>query len=157
MSLQQDVSRGWLLIRYGGATKKLEAQAGFVGTRHLPTTEQNVHALALRDATMSVLKELACPSSCMPFSRVPRTKYSKFLAVVLPKIELLCADGASDEQLALDFMFRSFPNLKVATRDLCHSVRRIASRTSVADPYCKRVPLDSILVQYTLLYDKKLP
>ena len=77
----------------------------------------------------------------MPFSDSGRTCYSKLMATILPKIEMLCADGASDEQLALDLMYKVFPNLKLATRDLCHSVRRVASRTSVADPFCKRVLL----------------
>ena len=122
---------------------KLEARSGFLGAHHLPSSEHNVHALALRDSTMKVLWDMACPPYGMPLCNGSRTAYTKFLKVALPKIELLCADGASDEQLALDFMFRIFPALKVATRDVCHSIRRVASRTSVADPYCKRVLLDS--------------
>ena len=141
ISLQQDVSKGWLVLRFGSATAALESRSGFIGARHLPTTEENLHALALRDATIAILQNFAVPNDMMPFSDSYRTGYSKFMARMLPKIEMLCADGASDEQLALDLMYKVFPSLKLATRDLCHSVRRVASRTSVADPFCKRVLL----------------
>ena len=141
VSLQQDVSKGWLVLRFGSATAGLEARCGFIGARHLPTTEENVHALALRDATVAILEDFASPKYDMPLSEHKRTKYSKIMQKLVPQIEMLCADGASDEQLALDLMFKVFPSLKIATRDLCHSVRRVASRTTVADPYSKRVPL----------------
>ena len=129
------------MLRFGSATAGLEARSGFIGARHLPTTEENLHALALRDATVGILEDFASPKCAMPLSANVRTKYSKILQKLVPQIEMLCADGASDEQLALDLMYKEFPSLKVATRDLCHSVRRVASRTTVADPYSKRVLL----------------
>ena len=94
-----------------------------------------------RDATETVLKEFASPSCPVPFSKIARTKFTKFLPRFLPKVEALTADGASDEQLALSMMFDGggFPNLKVITRDLAHSMRRVASRTSFADPYLRKV------------------
>ena len=122
----------------------LQARSGFIGARCLPTTEENLHALALKDATKKILSSFASPEDGMPFASCGRTKYTKLLDIIMPRVELLCADGASDEQLALDFMFGIFPGLKVASRDLCHSVRRVASRTCIADPYCKKVFLERI-------------
>ena len=76
----------------------------------------------------------------MPFSKVPRAKYSKFADRLKAKVECLTADGASDEQKALMAMFGGMlPNLKLTCRDLPHCMRRVASRTTFADTYLKKV------------------
>ena len=110
---------------------------------HVVQELDHVHALALREATEGVLKELACPTTGLPMVKTERTQYTKWLPRLLPKIESMVADGASDEQLALNWLFGGdkFPNLKVTSRDLAHCMRRVASRTSFADPYLKRVQL----------------
>ena len=143
VSIQQDASKGWLLLRFVGATRKLDHRGGFIGAVHLAQELGHVHALALREATESILKELACPGSVMPFIRKEREQFTKWLPRLLPKVESMVADGASDEQLALNLLFggNKFSNLKVISRDLAHSMRRVASRTSFADPFLKRVQL----------------
>ena len=131
------------MIRFGSSSENLEARSGFLGAINLPVELEHLHATAIRDATETVLKEFAAPSCPMPFCRTARVKFQKFLPRFLPKVEALTADGASDEQLALSMMFDGggFPNLKVLSRDLAHSMRRVASRTSFADPYLKKVLL----------------
>ena len=143
MSIQQDASKGWLVLRFVAANKKLEHRGGFIGAFHLVQELDHVHALALRKATETILKELACPTTSMPMVRTERVQYTKWLPRLLPKIESMVADGASDEQLALNLLFGGdkFPGLKVVSRDLAHCMRRVASRTSFADPYLKRVQL----------------
>ena len=129
------------MIRFGSSSPQLQARSGFLGTINMPLELEHLHATAIRDATETVLKEFASPSCPVPFSKIARTKFTKFLPRFLPKVAALTADGASDEQLALSMMFDGggFPNLKVITRDLAHSMRRVASRTSFADPYLRKV------------------
>ena len=143
VSIQQDASKGWLVLRFVGANKKLEHRGGFIGAMHLAQELDHVHALALRAATESILKELACPDSVMPMIKTEREQFTKWLPRLLPRVESMVADGASDEQLALNLLFGGdkFTNLKVISRDLAHSMRRVASRTSFADPFLKRVQL----------------
>lgn len=51
------------------------------------------------------LLELGCPKESMPKVKAERAQLTKVLPRMLPKIEAMVADGASDEQLALNFMF----------------------------------------------------
>ena len=119
---------------------------GYVGALHVPLELDHVHAPAIRRASEIIMKELAIPASNMPHSKHPREDYPKFLRQMYPKVEALAADGASDEQLALNMLFGGdlFPNVIAQSRDLPHSMRRVASRTSFADPYLKRVCFDFI-------------
>ena len=150
MSLQQDCSKGWLVVRYAAATKQLEVRHGFVGAVFLPSFN-HLHAIAIRQATECVVNELACPSSKYPFTAIERDEYTKSIPRLVPKIEAISADGAADEQLALQMMFggQMFHSLKIVTRDLPHCMRRVASRTSFADPFLKLVPLDPSMVLAT--------
>lgn len=87
------------------ANCKLEHRSGFLGASHVAKEQSHVHALALRAATEKLLSEVGCPEGTMPLTRVERTQLTKALPRMLPKIEAMVADGASDEQLALNFMF----------------------------------------------------
>ena len=122
---------------------------GYVGALHVPWELDHVHAPAIRKASEIIMKELAMPASNMPHSKHPREDYAKFLMKIYPKVEALAADGASDEQLALNMLFGGdhFPNLLAQSRDLPHSMRRVASRTSFADPYLRRMCFDFILAE----------
>ena len=147
VSLQQDVSKGWLVIRYAAATEKLAVRHGFIGALRLPSEKEHLHALAVREAMEGVISEMACPAGTFPGSTRKRERFGKFIPRLLPKVEAMTADGASDEQLALSMMFGGdkFTSLKLAARDLPHSMRRVASRTSFADPYLKSVLLSAIM------------
>ena len=145
ISLQQDVSKGWLVLRYGSASDQLNDRSGFLGAFHLPQEIEHLHALAIRKATETVITEFAEPGLKFPCSKKRRCDFKKFVPRFLPKVEAMTADGASDEQLALNLMFGGdkFSGLKIVTRDLAHCMRRVASRTTFADPYLKKVPLVS--------------
>ena len=93
------------MVRYVAANCKLEHRSGFLGASHVAKEQGHVHALALRAATEKLLLEVGCPAVRMPLTRNERTQYTKALPRMLPKIEAMVADGASDEQLALNFMF----------------------------------------------------
>ena len=145
ISLQQDASKGWLVMQFGSSTSQLQERHGYVGALHMPAELQHVHAPAIRKASELVLQELAMPGLKMPFSDEPREEFPGFLAKLYPRVEALTADGASDEQLALNMLqASSFPNLKATSRDLPHSMRRVASRTSFADPFLKKTCFDMI-------------
>ncbi|OLP94103.1 hypothetical protein AK812_SmicGene23913 [Symbiodinium microadriaticum] len=141
ISLQQDVSKGWLVLRYGSASDQLKDRSGFIGAYHLPQEIEHLHALAIRKATETLITELAEPAEKFPFSLKRRCGFTKFMPRFLPKVEAMTADGASDEQLALNLMFggEKFSGLKIVSRDLAHCMRRVASRTTFADPYLKQV------------------
>ena len=144
ISLQQDVSKGWLVIRFICADAKLVRHAGFFGSAHLPSEEQHLHAAASKRATENVLSETAMPQHGMPFSNKckRRTAYTKLLPKMLGKIELLTADGASDEQLTLQLLFQGkLTGLLLTCKDVAHAMRRVASRTSFADPFLQKVCL----------------
>ena len=144
VSLQQDMSKGWLVIQYRASDSRLQESFGYLGACHVPTELSHVHSVAIRQATELVLDELGSPVCKMPFSKTPRAKYSKFADRLKSKVECLTADGASDEQKALLAMFDGMlPNLKLTCRDLPHCMRRVASRTTFADTYLKKVFLDS--------------
>ena len=132
-------------MQFGSSTAQLEERHGYVGTLHVPAQLQHVHAPAIRKASEILLKELAVPGQQMPFSDQGREEFPGFLAKLYPRVEALAADGASDEQLALTMLqASSFPSLKATSRDLPHSMRRVASRTSFADPYLKKTCFDAI-------------
>ena len=142
VSLQQDMSQGWLVIQYRASDHQLQESFGYLGACHVPTELSHVHSVAIRQATELILDELAAPVCRMPFSKIPRAKYSKFASRLKAKVECLTADGASDEQKALTSMFDGMlPNLKLTCRDLPHCMRRVASRTTFADAYLKKVLL----------------
>ena len=145
ISLQQDVSKGWLVLRFCSSSSALAQREGAIGARHLPTEAGHLHARALKDSTEQILKDLAVPVHSMPYAPktkkvVPREQYRKLLNVMLPKIEMVTADGASDEQLTLQLLLDGqLSNLLLTCRDLAHCARRIASRSSFADEYLKKV------------------
>ena len=136
------MSQGWLVIQYRASDHQLQESFGYLGACHVPTELSHVHSVAIRQATELILDELAAPVCRMPFSKIPRAKYSKFASRLKAKVECLTADGASDEQKALTSMFDGMlPNLKLTCRDLPHCMRRVASRTTFADAYLKKVLL----------------
>ena len=117
----------------------------------MPSSELHLHACALKSATEKILMNFAMPPSCMPLTprggkhRSVREKYTKLLKIILPKIELVTADGASDEQLTMQLLFAGeLSGLKMTCRDLAHCSRRIANRSCFADDYLQKVLLGNV-------------
>ena len=51
ISIQQDVSKGWLVLRFVAANAQLQHRSGFLGASRVAAEKSHVHALALRSAT----------------------------------------------------------------------------------------------------------
>ena len=71
ISLMQDASAGWLCIRYGSCCESLTPNAGVLGVYNIAELLQT-HAKKISDATQKILREFACPSSLMPYSKQER-------------------------------------------------------------------------------------
>ena len=147
VSLQQDVSKGWLVLRFIAANNDLVGYSGVIGACHLPSEVGHLHAQALKQATEKILEEMAVPTSRMPRRSQKRTAlregFKKFLPRLFGKIEMIAADGAADEQLTLQLLFGGrLRGLLFQYKDLAHAMRRVANRTTFADPYLKKVFLN---------------
>ena len=130
------------------ADDNLVRREGVIGASHLPTETGHLHAQALKGSTEQILGDLAAPRVSMPTpSRTSKPKsreaYAKLLPKILPKVEMMAADGASDEQLTLHLLCKGqMKNLLLQSKDLVHATRRIANRTCFADGYLKKLCLD---------------
>ena len=71
ISLMQDASAGWLCIRYGSCCESLTPNAGVLGVYNIAELLQT-HAKKISEATQKILREFACPSSQMPYSKQER-------------------------------------------------------------------------------------
>lgn len=144
MSLTQDASHGWLALRFSLCNDDLEHRCGAVGVFRIASLRQ-CHALKIREATDSIIRNFCEPTAPMPLSGSKRTAYTKMYKIITEKVEAMCADAAADEQLAIAMMAGKvheqvesiFPNLRLRVRDLCHAVRRLGSRPTFADGYLK--------------------
>ena len=148
ISIQQDVSKGWLVIRFACANDRLERRLGALGAARVPSSELHLHAAALKSATEKVLLQFAMPEDKMPSPggktrrvSVQREGYTKLLGNLIPKLEMLTADGAADEQLTLRMLGKELTGLKLTCKDLAHCSRRIANRSVFADDFLKKVLL----------------
>lgn len=105
------------------------------------------HADGIKDATIAVLEEFCAPGTGAPYcSRVLRERHDAHLQQHMQRItELLDTDAAKDEVLAMQKLqgkrsadggeTKTFPNVKIQSRDKPHASRRITSRTWPSDPY----------------------
>ena len=89
--------------------------------------------------TQKILQDFTCPPDTMPYSAKKRAHYTRALEAITPKIEQLTADAAASEQKALGVL--ELPNLKNVSKDTAHAMRRVASRSTFADPFLKHVLL----------------
>ena len=71
MSLTQDASHGWLALRFSMCNDKLEHRSGAVGVFRIASLRQS-HAVKIREATVTILKNLCEPTARMPRSRTKR-------------------------------------------------------------------------------------
>ena len=76
MSLMQDVSAGWLVVRFNSCDSNLRARSGILGVYNVSELLQH-HALKLKEATIKIICDFANPQSFMPFTK--KTKVSWFL------------------------------------------------------------------------------
>ena len=148
ISLQQDASKGWLILRFSLADACLIRQEGVIGALHMPTEEGHLHAQALKSSTERLLNDLATPKAVMPSTARGtkgkcRESFEKLLSRMLPRVEMMAADAAPDEQLSMQLLCEGrMRNLLVHSKDLAHATRRVANRTCFADGFLKKVCLD---------------
>ena len=71
MSLYQDASCGWLLMRFGSCDEHLQSRKGMMGVFHLASLRQS-HALMIKQATQKIIQMFCSPGCTMPYSKVQR-------------------------------------------------------------------------------------
>lgn len=71
MSLMQDVSAGWLVVRFNSCNSDLVARSGILGVYNVSELLQH-HALKLKEATIKIIRDFANPQSFMPFTKKQR-------------------------------------------------------------------------------------
>lgn len=70
-SVIQDVSNGWLCVRFACADSALVGYQGSLGVLRVANLKQ-VHALKLREATTNIVNQFFCPTGNMPHSEKKR-------------------------------------------------------------------------------------
>eukprot|EP00969_Alexandrium_andersonii_P365100 15465483-Alexandrium_andersonii.AAC.1 len=136
MSLHQDARKGLLAVRFQSCDDKLVPSFGLMGAVHLRSFGSD--AMAIQSATTAILRSACTPDHNPPYrtalpSSVPDRRV---IANVVEATELLDADAAADEQLAMKFVagdrpnpvaMNIFSNILVRNKDKPHASRRTAA------------------------------
>ncbi|CAE7269121.1 unnamed protein product [Symbiodinium sp. CCMP2592] len=137
IALKMDSREGILLLRYTCCDKSLTISRGMVGFKFVPERETSS---ALVASVRRVLEDL-CTSGIDGQVDVALVNHFR------EKVEVVCADKASNEQVA-GRMSRTgpsalFPNSKVVNHDSSHAMQRVLKR-----PWAAVEPIQRILEEW---------
>ncbi|CAE7822111.1 unnamed protein product [Symbiodinium sp. CCMP2592] len=126
IAIHQDVRAGVLQIRFSATLADWSCLRGLLGLDCTPGTKSE----DLQEATVRILSRF-CGGDL------------RLMARISEKVEMIDADGASDEQRTLNLLsgragaVRStmFPNIRIRVRDPTHCARRLSANPWAVDPY----------------------
>ncbi len=173
MSLHQDVARARLAIRFKVAGDDLVPFKGCLGTTNLAKSF-TLSATGIYAGTKHIVRKAFEPGRSPPDNHLVHRKAGVDEDTALRAqgeehcreiTELLDADAAYDEQLALEMLVVGMPassltgddaqdeyfyNNKVRSKDKAHGCRRITSRTWPTDPVSKEIASRFVLSKNAL-------
>ena len=91
MSLTQDASHGWLALRFSMCNDKLEQRSGAIGVFRIASLRQS-HAVKIREATMTILRNF-----CEPTARMPRSSSKRNLDLQLNSFSMTMMMPRNDD------------------------------------------------------------
>ena len=146
--MSKDVRDGLLLITFHAADQHLEQSHGVIGCCHLCDSGFSLSAIGLVEAVKYILAKLwfvddlnlSSSDGCDSAWRDVEAS-QQVLRGVCGKVEVLCADAASDECLGAKILDGTrgnsplFPAVKMRAYDRAHACRRVLQRAWLADDY----------------------
>ena len=140
MSVQQDVRKGQLLVKFTSVDASLECSHGVLGQVDLEE-KFALDARSIFKGTVYILHKHAAKGLGRP-GRADDPNAAAELDTSLVEhvrdvVELFAADGAYDEQRAGRLLRRFFGNLQVMQFDKAHAVQRVLSRTWPTDDFIR--------------------
>ena len=127
MALHQDVRKGVLQMRYTACLADWSVASGLLGLDLRPGTLSQ----ELAEASHRILERFCARNGSVDHG---------FLQQLSAAVELLDADGASDEQRCLRLLGQNFfTNVKMCIKDPTHCARRLATSPWAADPTLSQV------------------
>ena len=127
MALHQDVRKGILQMRYTACLADWSVASGLLGLDLQPGTLSQ----ELAQASKRILERF-----CTKDGSTDNSLFQQLSAAV----ELLDADGASDEQRCLRLLGQNFfTNVKICIKDPTHCARRLATSPWAADPTLSQI------------------
>eukprot|EP00959_Pyramimonas_sp_CCMP1952_P461847 9482273-Pyramimonas_sp.AAC.1 len=100
ITLSQDMRKTRFLLRYKLALPDLSVHSGILDLRREVPNGVIIGADLLRRATLKGLEQACTPKQAPEASSVEPELDRSLLDVIVPKIEMISADAAADEQLA---------------------------------------------------------
>ena len=150
IALAMDERKGRLLVSFAACSGKgLDVTTGFLGQLQ----HQGMNSVEVAACVRKAVRRLCTrrqPHPCMNRSRTKPTVVARAEHLILKRIEMITADGAANEQLALKLLHPmsartskvgvgKLPGLKLILRDKAHASRRLTERTFRSDPLLQQI------------------